>query len=300
MRSALGTSLQRLLDNHRRVQRGGDDDAVRKLRVAMRRIRYDLVTFGKIIDADASRALRRPLRDLGTPLGELRNCEVLVQRLSERLAGEDPNPDTAGQRLLATAREQHATAREIAFAAMAEPLFDETVMAVATMVEAPPLRVAALTPVAPLLREAIRGSWRDLRDQVRRAHRKKTDEELHATRIAAKRTRYAAESVAPVLGPHAAEFAIRLAALQSVLGRHQDGIVTAQWLEAMVDTDPSLAIMGSGLAALERREAAVAEAEWPPAWAEIRALPPGVLWAEPASDRKEPVADDLASPDDAP
>ncbi|MGH2603494.1 MAG: CHAD domain-containing protein, partial [Dehalococcoidia bacterium] len=56
---------------------------------------------------------------------------------------------------------------------------------------------------------------------------------LHEVRKAAKRTRYAAESVAPVFGKPAKRLAKRMERLQDVLGEHQDSIVNRDALRRL-------------------------------------------------------------------
>jgi CHAD domain-containing protein len=53
---------------------------------------------------------------------------------------------------------------------------------------------------------------------------------LHEVRKAAKRSRYAADAVAPVLGRPAKRYAKAAAGVQGVLGDHQDAVVERQWL----------------------------------------------------------------------
>jgi len=52
-------------------------------------------------------------------------------------------------------------------------------------------------------------------------------------RILAKHTRYAAEAAAPVIGKPATAFAKAIAAVQTVLGDHQDACVMEGWLRQL-------------------------------------------------------------------
>jgi CHAD domain-containing protein len=56
------------------------------------------------------------------------------------------------------------------------------------------------------------------------------DHPLHEVRKAAKRARYAAESVAPVVGKPAKRLADALEDIQETLGDHQDSVVERVWL----------------------------------------------------------------------
>jgi len=51
---------------------------------------------------------------------------------------------------------------------------------------------------------------------------------LHEARKAAKRARYAAETVAPAVGDDAGRFAKRMKQIQSLLGDHQDAVIARQ------------------------------------------------------------------------
>jgi CHAD domain-containing protein len=58
------------------------------------------------------------------------------------------------------------------------------------------------------------------------------DASLHAVRIGAKKVRYAAEAVTPVVGKDARRLARQLAKLQDLLGDHHDASVGRAWLTA--------------------------------------------------------------------
>ncbi len=80
-----------------------------------------------------------------------------------------------------------------------------------------------------------RRPWRKLRKAVDALGDDPSDHELHRVRIRAKRARYASEAVAPVFGKRAREFARAMAAVQDVLGEHQDAVVASEWLRAARD-----------------------------------------------------------------
>jgi CHAD domain-containing protein len=101
--------------------------------------------------------------------------------------------------------------------------------------------------------------------RVDRAQQDESDEALHATRIRAKRVRYAAEAVAPVFGKPARAFARAAATLQDVLGEHQDAVVASAWLREAAG--PTAQAFAAGqLAAIEAEAARSARAAWPSAW----------------------------------
>ena len=72
----------------RRVRRD-EYDSVHKMRVATRRLRSALQTFGKVIDREQTRELTDELKWLATSLGEVRDREVQLARL-ESLVNDLP------------------------------------------------------------------------------------------------------------------------------------------------------------------------------------------------------------------
>jgi CHAD domain-containing protein len=104
-----------------------------------------------------------------------------------------------------------------------------------------------------------------LRSAVRQLPEQPTDPELHRIRILAKRARYAAEAVAPVVGPGATAFAKGAAKLQTILGEHQDSVTAQAWLRS-VRTTGRRAFVAGQLIALEHLAAQKARKDWLKVW----------------------------------
>src|SRR5215211_6067225 len=93
------------------------------------------------------------------------------------------------------------------------------------------------------------------------------DDQLHQIRIRAKRARYAAEAVEPVIGQPAEDYADAVADLQSVLGDHQDAVVGEAWLrEAAGSARRDVALVAGLLIAAERASAADTRERWRAVW----------------------------------
>jgi CHAD domain-containing protein len=93
-----------------------------------------------------------------------------------------------------------------------------------------------------------------------------TDEELHRIRILAKRCRYAAEAVVPVVGRPARDFASRIEDMQALLGDYHDTVLAEAWLrEAAVELVDGRVAIG-GLIAIERQQRDRLRAAWPTVW----------------------------------
>ncbi|MBZ4319752.1 CYTH and CHAD domain-containing protein [Streptomyces huiliensis] len=210
----------------------GTEDAVHQLRVATRRLRSALRTHRKLLDPRATDPLGAELRRLAGELGVDRDREVVTERLRQRL-DELPRTLVRGPvraRLRIWSNRSRVDARRRVTTALDSPRYLTLLDRLDALVTDPPLRPAAAEAAEKDLAKAVR---RD-RDRLaaRIAHALATDPgpardaALHDARKAAKRARYAAESAAPALGKDARRLAKRLKAVQTVLGDHQDSVLT--------------------------------------------------------------------------
>lgn len=130
-------------------------------------------------------------------------------------------------------------------------------------IEAPELTARSPTKVAPKI---ARRPWQRLADAVGALGPDPSDADLHQVRILAKRCRYAAEAVAPIVGPVAAHFAAAVADLQTVLGDHQDTVIAESWLREAAAATPSGCVAAGQLIAQERSRRIELRAQWPAIW----------------------------------
>jgi CHAD domain-containing protein len=235
--------------------------------VATRRIRSTLRTFSKLLDKEWTDRLRGDLKWLADLLGEVRDADVMLERFSGHLEALPAADAKAGRRLLATLADQRDHARRRLLGAMAQEkyavLLDDVVAAAA----APALLPGADRPAAEVMPPLVRKPWRRLRKAVRQAGDDPADDQLHQIRIRAKRARYAAEAVEPVIGTPAEDFADAVADLQSVLGDHQDAVVGEAWLrEAAAASRRDVALVAGLLIAAERASAADTRDRWGKVW----------------------------------
>ena len=267
LRHDLAGGTLRLFRHEAGVRTGEDPEAVHQARVATRRIRSTLRTFSKVLDEEWTDRLRADLKWLADLLGEVRDTDVLLERFSGHLA-ELPAADAkAGRWLLARLAGQRDDARRRLLGAMASQkylvLLDDLVAAAA----APALLPGADGPAAEVMPALVAKPWKKLRKEVRGAGDDPTDHELHQIRIRAKRARYAAEAVEPVIGKPAGDFADAVAAIQSVLGDHQDAVVGEAWLRGAAGAGRRDAALVAGmLIAAERASAAGTRNGWRQVW----------------------------------
>jgi CHAD domain-containing protein len=249
---------------------GGSPEALRKVRVALRRLRSDLQTFAPLLDRAWAGELRDQLGQLAARLGVVRDAEVLSARLAKLIA-RLPEPDQAvALPLLDAAGEQLSRGRAELLDALARAEY-------VTVLDA---AVAAVTDPRWIdgegegwgggdigVRPLARKPRRRLRDYVRDLDATPSDPQLHRVRILAKRARYAADACVPAVGDAAATCAARLADLQTVLGDEHDAVVTREWLQRQAVAGPDISFVAGQLAALELINIGEARRQWRHVWA---------------------------------
>jgi len=266
-RDAIATSTVRLMQNDPMIRAGGDDEAVHQARVATRRLRSDLRTFGELVDPEWAGELLSELKWLGGLIGELRDTDVLRRRLQGRVAALPAASRASADRVLRALDARRRRARRALIVAMSEERYTAIVESLLQASREPkfdPARSSRRVSAAlGLLVEPVR----KLRRPVARLRGRPSDEQLHDIRIRAKRVRYAAEAIAPGLGKRVTAIASAAADLQDVLGEHQDAVVAAQWLEARTArADAAELAVLQRLIRSEHAAARKARTQWPPAW----------------------------------
>lgn len=212
-------------------------EAVHQLRVAIRRYRATLRVFAPVFDRQRATLLETELRWFAAELGEVRDREVLRVRLAR--AVDDlpaylvvgPVAKRIDDVLLAELREHSAALLHTMRQARYHDLLDE----LAEWRAEPPFTPQADAP-ASSLSNYVRGAERKVAKRMKRAGKRgATEGDLHAARKAGKRARYAAEAGSEALGAHAKSLVKTAAALQTVLGEHQDAVVATALLRRIAD-----------------------------------------------------------------
>ncbi|WP_394613239.1 CHAD domain-containing protein [Lentzea sp. JNUCC 0626] len=210
-----------------RVRRN-EDDAVHQMRVATRRMRSALQSFGKIVDRAETRALTDELKWLASVLGTARDLEVLRMRFTDGLHALPPElalGDVAA-RLTRHFAPLEAKAHKDSVAALDSARYFDLLTAIDTLLAAPPLTNAASGKAREVLPRLAEKARRRLDARVQDAlATTDSDEPLHEARKAAKRLRYSAEVAEPALGKHAKALRKRAKDVQTLLGDHQDSVV---------------------------------------------------------------------------
>jgi len=269
VRTAIATSVDRLIRYDPAARLGADPEGVHQARVATRRLRSDLRTFRSVLDEQWATSLSDELRWLGEVFGAVRDADVLLERLDAKVV-ELPEIDRVpAKRLLDRLRNDHEQGRGRMLLALRSDRYDALLDRAVAAADRPRflLRVDDTDDV-DALRQLARRPWKHLARDVDALSDNPSDLALHGVRIRAKRARYAAEAVAPAFGKPARSFARAVTRLQDVLGEHQDAIIAAEWLRraAASTDDESTGFAAGQLAAIEHRDAERARRAWPDAW----------------------------------
>jgi CHAD domain-containing protein len=268
VRHVIAVSVASLMRHDPGVRLGDDPEDVHRARVATRRLRSQLRTFRSMLDLEWANALREDLRWLGAGLGSVRDRQVMSQRLRGRTTAliEDDAPVVA-----ALADELQAESEEARGRLVLDMRSDRYIDLIDRLVEAsraPALTAAAHEPAATAVPALAGRDWKRLRKGVSQLPESPADADLHQIRILAKRVRYAGEAAAPVVGKIATQFADAAAALQDVLGDHQDSVTAQRWLRAAGQQGQRGFVAGE-LCALELEAAAHDRAQWPSIWKKV-------------------------------
>jgi CHAD domain-containing protein len=219
--------------------RAGDPDGVHDMRVALRRLRTVLASCRPFLDQDRTEPLRAELAWLATRLGQVRDQDVLRQRLADAAAAapRDLVPPETGLDIRNRLTGDSGPARADLRQALDSPRYLSLLDAIDALVDAPAPEVSrsalrkrirhelsrADTRMTAALQWPIRDGGHELAD------RQEADAALHDARRAVKRARYAVELIAPLTGG-AGRLTTRLRALQDVLGAHHDAVVAREVL----------------------------------------------------------------------
>jgi CHAD domain-containing protein len=247
------------------VRTSGDPEGVHQARVATRKLRSHLRTFGPLLDQEWSDPLRSELGWIALSLGAVRDQEVLLERLRERAKSLPANDLRSALGVLHLLEVDIEGLRKKLLADLDSTRYVDLLERLVSAAHAPVALVEADQPAGSVLPMLATDPWRRLRSAVRHLPDPPADAELHRIRILAKRARYAAEAVAPVVGAGAVSFARNAAKLQTILGEHQDSVTAQAWLRG-TRIGGRRAFVAGELIAMEHVAAEDARKKWPKIW----------------------------------
>ena len=214
--------------------RADEFDSVHQMRVATRRLRAALRTFGQVIPRTDGEHLVAELQWLGRVLGAARDDEVLSAHLRDTLLPTPPElligPVQA--RVQGHYAPRRAAAHTALLAALDSPRYHRLLAELDRVTAGPARGTQAGAPACEVLPAAVRRAFRQANRRMRGARRTPAgparDAALHRTRRSARRARYAAEAATPAIGTKARRFARQMKQVQSVLGDHHDTVLARQ------------------------------------------------------------------------
>lgn len=249
-------------------------DAVHRMRVATRRLRSALTTFKPLFVKDVIRPLRGELKWLAAELGAARDAEVMRERVRRAVEKEsatvEPGPaaEVADQDL----SQAYRTAHDRVLAELDGDRYRTLLQNLDALVTTPPVTPKAAAPAGAALPRLVGRSYAEVRAIVKQAEKTPAGDEhetlMHDARKAAKRARYAGESVSGTFGKDATVFAAAMEAVQEALGEHQDSVLTRQRLRELArhTTSTDAAFLYGRLHALEEARQEQSKEHFDAAW----------------------------------
>ena len=179
--------------------------------------------------------LREELGWVGGALGAVRDLDVQLEQLDEWLA-EAPGSDLAAlSALRSLLEEQRRAARATMLEALDSSRYASLVSRFGRMLRVRPQRrpAAASLPARAVAPDLIERRFRRFRKAAKQIGPESTAAEYHRLRIRGKRLRYTLEFLAELYPGRTRPLIRRLAALQDILGRHQDAEVAIDRLRQL-------------------------------------------------------------------
>ncbi|RIJ69559.1 CHAD domain-containing protein [Nakamurella silvestris] len=233
LRPYLQEQITELFDRDPQVRRD-EPEGIHKMRVATRRLRSALSTFRPLLDGEVTDPIRDELKWLAEILGRARDVQVQTERLHLAVLAE-PSDLVLGpvdRRVQLTLTQAYREAFTGVRQALDSTRYFRLLDALDTLSDHPPLSAKAAGRADRVLPDLVAKKWKRLRKAAGVVLADGTDGELHETRKAAKRARYAAEVVGVVF-PRARKDAEIGQDLQEILGEHQDSVVSRDHLREL-------------------------------------------------------------------
>jgi CHAD domain-containing protein len=265
-----------IVRNNRTEGEPDDPESTRKLRLSFRRVQYRLATMASIDPTLGADDLIERLYDVGKPFGRLRDAEVLEAGVIKALGNRIASPQ--GRQLMDLAARGRRNLQQKTDELLKSDKYHDTLREVSEFRTSLPTRHSASETLSPMAERAMQIAWSELRRVVKEAKRNPTDKNLHDTRIAAKRTLYAAQALSDILGGPVEEFSRRVDVMQKYLGKQHDLVIASRWFRDIAKEHPNLKKMAKKLAVQERRRADKRAQRWTDHWQAVKDLHPDKRW----------------------
>jgi CHAD domain-containing protein len=236
--------LNRFMTLEPKVLRGDDPDAIHDMRVASRRLQQILDLIYPKPRARDVRGLRRKIRRSRRCLSEVRNCDVLLERVDRQLASRRVSRREIRQALQSYLRDRRTRSFEKALRKLGKSNLAAFYLELRSFI-----RPGASAPQAHRhapadeltsgifyhrVGDSLGRVWQGFESQLALSHADPRPSVLHGTRIATKRLRYLIEVIAAFDLPGADENLRWLRHVQRRLGEWHDLEVLEQMMIEMV------------------------------------------------------------------
>ena len=251
--SAIAETVASFHESERLRESSSDPEATHNTRVALRRLRSILRSYGSLFDPGFAGSVRGELGWYARLLGEIRDLDVTAGRLEQSI--QQSAELDARSALAAFIETERARAGAALVDARGEPRYQVLLRQLDRLAHDLPLSPRAEQPAASQLVLLLRRPWRDVREAGRVARRSGREIDLHLLRIRAKELRYAAEVASAALGPKSQRVARAARDLQDRVGEHRDARRTISFLEEFERSHGQYPALVGAISSAERRNA---------------------------------------------
>lgn len=230
----LRRQLRELRRHEATAWEGLDPEGVHKMRVAIRRIRTMLRSFGDMLAAEAGEGLDAELKWLAEQLGKARDadiCEIKTGRLTANSPGAEAYADHL--------RQSAAGAYENLVDVMSGERYAHLSERLERFILSGPCDRLGELSISRYADKHIREATRKVLERGNRIDVDSPARELHQLRKRTKRLRYVLELFSEVQTRKWAALLALLERLQDLLGTHQDAVTAAAQLAAYAESLPS-------------------------------------------------------------
>jgi len=268
-REIVRRDLQMIRDSEPSVRVGIYHDAIHDMRVACRRIRTALKTFGSLLPGK-TRRLAKEVAWLGRILGRGRDLEVQIVAMKKTAWLLSDSDRVNLQRYWEYLSQKFENERREIMRTLNSPRYTRLLQSLENIVLSTAKRSEQETQIGKaggrVIGQVLKGIFAEY--PRRNMEKEITDRSLHKLRIEMKRIRYLCEFFSHVSSPGIVSFISKTKALQTILGDHQDFVTGIMMVEADSRTtdDPAFRDSLEKLATRLEQAKAIQQASFWDAW----------------------------------
>ena len=239
--------MDRMMSLEPKVLRGNEPEAVHKFRVASRRAQQVLDLLFPSPRPPEIRRLRRRIRRCRKVFSDVRNCDVLMDRVERQLAANKPAQREAWEALFAYVRERRHKAHLRALRKLSKLNLAEVYVRLGTTFrQMPPPEGCENSPheshptgarrslLQKRLGEELEKVWQVFASRCAESQSTGDGQAIHAARIAAKKLRYLAELIGKLNVEGSRDGVAWLRSLQDIFGDWHDLETAEQMMAEMI------------------------------------------------------------------